>query len=105
MTTHEHHFHGKKEHSTNHAAAQTHGKTTAHEHVFHGKKEHSTTYAAASFLMPGAAARVEAIRAAKKKKSQHVSPSPLPVPEAPPAVLGEEVTEDHEHEAEVQAHE
>lgn len=69
---------------------------------FHGKKEHSTTYAAASFLMPGAAARVEAIRA-KKRKLKHASPPPEAVAsEVAPAVEHvKEPIEEPEPEAEV----
>lgn len=65
---------------------------TTHTHNFHGKKEHSTTYAAASFLMPGAAARVEAIRA-KKRKLKHAPP-----PSAPGAPLAAPIEKHHVEE-------
>lgn len=78
---------------------------TIHNHYFHGRKEHSTTYAAASFFMPGAAARVEAIRV-RKRKLKHTSPPPEQ--EAPVTVIAEgthteEAAEAHDHEAEAEA--
>lgn len=49
------------------------------QHYFYGKKEHSITYAAASFFMPTATARVEAIRV-MKGKLKHSSPPRAPDP-------------------------
>lgn len=81
--------------------------TTTNSHYFHGKKEHSTTYAAASFFVPDAAAKVEAMRA-QKRKLKHASPPP--VPKVSSAVRVEEhrveaIQEVHDHQTESEVQE
>lgn len=64
---------------------------------FYGKKEHSTTYAAASFFMPGTAAKVEAMRAKKRKLKHASSPPSEKIPEAVPAAPKTPVAPPAEH--------
>lgn len=64
---------------------------------FYGKKEHSTTYAAASFFMPGTAAKVEAMRAKKRKLKHASSPPSEKISEAVPAAPKTPVAPPAEH--------